>query len=76
MIVIPTRGPRTIFDPFKEPRTVMNKKITLRGGPYYGSGVTFDNVFGTFRGVAITISPAGSVMKMELVPVQKEGSIH
>lgn len=76
VIHIPTVGPRTIFDPFKTPISAMNKKITLRGGRYYGSGVTFNNVFGQFRGVAITVSPEGSILKMELVPVEKAGSIH
>ncbi len=75
-ILIPTAGPRTVFDEFKAPITVTNKKVTLRGGPYYGSGVTFDNVFGSFRGAAITISPQGSILKIELVPVEKQGSIY
>jgi hypothetical protein len=38
--------------------------------------VTFDNVFGSFRGAAITISPQGSILKIELVPVEKQGSIY
>lgn len=75
VIRIPVAGPRTIFDEFDKPVTVMNKKLTLRGGAYYGSGVTFDNVFGTFRGAAITISPQGSILKIELVPAEKKGSI-
>lgn len=75
-ILIPTRGPRTIFDPFNRPVQAMNGKLTLRGGPYYGRGVTFENVFGTFRGAAITLAPDDTVLKVELVPVEKVGSIH
>lgn len=68
-------GLRTVIDEFNKPLRVIDKDVTINGKLYGSAGVTFKNVTGTFRGVAVTLDAHDQMVKAELVEMPRQGGL-